>query len=358
MEIRREALTTLDDHLRVSLSAASTSARILYRRDKKNWITALSFAGDLLVVTFRYGEVRAFDTRTLRTLWTRRLRPGTGDRTLVAGDHLILANLEGGLLSLDQRGRVRWRREARGQDDGIRSLILRGDDIVAIRLGSVEQLDAKTGATKSTIPAADFIRDADSAQTLAFLADDWGLRSLNNGARLEHPFSHLLGVSVTHRSVCVTSGDPDNRVTCLAPDTLSPQWTRSTARHGTWGHNMAPIQDESRVFVGTDNDLTAFAVLDGSILWTTRGGQESYGLVVPTDYGLLIQNSEYKLELRDPRTGEVVRIWPQIDGVAQLAVHQQLAAVADFDGVLWLINLSAAGGRPQRTSQLSAEPLR
>src|SRR5260370_31927255 len=162
LEIRREALTTLDDHLRVSLSAASTSARILYRRDKKNWITALSFAGDLLVVTFRYGAVRAFDKRTLRTPWTRRLPPGTVARTLVSGDHLILANLDGGLLSLDQRGRVRWRREARGQDDGIRSLILRGDDIVAIRLGSVEQLDAKTGATKSTIPAADFIRDADS----------------------------------------------------------------------------------------------------------------------------------------------------------------------------------------------------
>jgi PQQ-like domain len=343
-EIRREALTTLNDRLRISLSAGATDARILKRTDKDNWIRSVSFAADLLVVAFHDGNVQAFDGRTFQESWSRSVFPGAGDHVLAAGDEVILAAREGGLLSLDQRGRALWRREAGDQSNRVLRLILRGDDIVVVRDSSLEQLDVKTGVTKSTIQAIDFIEDADSAQTIAFFVDGWGLRSVSNGTRPKRQLLHAQAVSVTRQSVCVTSGGSENRVTCLAPDTLSPQWTRPIAANGTWGHSVAPIQDESRVFVPTDSDLTAFRASDGSTLWTTRGGQESHGLIVSTSYGLLIQNSHYELELREPQIGEVRRVWPQIHGVACLAVHQQFAVVADFDGVLWLVDLSSTSG--------------
>jgi outer membrane protein assembly factor BamB len=125
----------------------------------------------------------------------------------------------------------------------------------------------------------------------------------------------------------------------MSPDTLAPQWTSPIGRNGTRGHSLAPIQDGSRVFVLTDQDVTAFAASDGTILWTTFGGQETHGCTLPTDYGLLIQSLDYKLELRDSSSGEVRRVWPQIHGASRLAVHDQFAAVAAFDGTLWIVDL-------------------
>lgn len=93
------------------------------------------------------------------------------------------------------------------------------------------------------------------------------------------------------------------------------------------------------MFVPTDNELTAFDSSDGSMQWTAYGGQESHGTTLPTDYGLLVQSITYRLELRDLQTGEVRRVWPQVPGVARVAVQGQFAAVADLDGGLWLIDL-------------------
>jgi hypothetical protein len=339
LEIRRQALTRLNDHLRASLSAAPGNARILRGADKDNWIRGVCFSNDSLVVAFRDGGVEAFDTRTLTKLWTRRVFSGAGDQVLVVRDRVFLAAQEGDVIALEQHGKVVWRRETDDERNEIRRLISRGDEIVLIRLNSIDQLDINTGATKSTIPSDGLIRDADSTYKSGFFVDGRGLRSFGDVAGPEHQLSHALGVSVSKQSVCVTSGGAEDRITCLAPDTLSVQWTRPIGKHGTWGHGVAPMQNGSQVFVPTDNDLTAFDASDGSMRWTAYGGQESHGTTVPTDYGLLVQSITYKLELRDLQTGEVRRVWPQIPGVARLAVDRQFAAVADLDGGLWLINL-------------------
>jgi hypothetical protein len=347
VEVRRDALTTLNDHLRASLSPSS-GTHILGRANMPNSTRSVIFAGDLLIAAFGDGKVQAFDIRTRQTRWTCRVAPGLGDEVLVADDKVVLASQEGDLLSVDRRGRTLWHREAGDRSNEIRRLLRRGDDIVVVRLHSLEQIEAKTGATKSTIPAVDFIRDADSSQTFAFFVDGRGLRSLSNGVGAEHQISDPQGVSVTQESVCVTSGGTEGHVMCLAPDTLSQRWTRSIGRNGTWGHGVAPIQDESRVFVPTDTDLTAFSASDGSLLWTASGGQESHGATVPTGYGLLTQNYNYKLEIRDPTTGEVRRVWPQIQGILRLAVQQQFAAVATINA-LWLIDLSDSVGLAKST---------
>jgi hypothetical protein len=339
LEIRRQALTRLNDHLRSSLSTAPGNARILRGADKDNWIRGVCFISDLLVVAFRNGEVEAFDTRTLSKLWTRRVFPGAGDQVLVDRDRVFLAAQEGGVIALGQRGQVVWRTETDDERNEIRRLISRGEEIVLVRLNSVDRLDVNTGATKSTIPSDGLIRDADSTHKSGFFVDVRGLRSFGDVGGPEHQLSHTLGVSVNEQSVCVTSGGAEDRITCLAPDTLSVQWTRPIGKNGTWGHGVAPIQNGPQVFVPTDNELTAFDSSDGSMQWTAYGGQESHGTTVPTDYGLLVQSITYRLELRDLQTGEIRRVWPQIPGVARVAVHRQFAAVADLDGGLWLVDL-------------------
>jgi hypothetical protein len=341
LEIQRMALTILDDHLRVSPSVVSTRARNLRAANGEDRIRALCFIGDTLVTVSNNGNVEAFDPRQFRKLWTRRVFPGAGDRLVVSGDHVILAGWGGGLAALDLSGQILWYRAPNDASDQTVRVSTRGDDIVVARLLSVEQVDGKTGARKFAVPAIDFVRDADSSETLAFFVDKWGLRPLKDGAAEYKELSGAIGVSVSQQSVCVTStSGPIDRVTCMTPDTLSVQWTRPIGRNGTWGHGLAPIQAGSRVFVPTDQDLTAFAASDGSLLWTISGGQEAHGKIVLTDYGLLMQSVRYEPELRDPVTGEVRRAWPQIKGVSQLAVHQQFAAIAGLDGAVWLVDLT------------------
>jgi PQQ-like domain len=335
LELRRQALTRLNDHLRTSLSAAPGNARIVREADKDNWITGVGFIGDLLIAV-RNSEVEAFDTRTLGKLWTRRVFSRAGGRVLVVRNRMFLGAQEG-IIAIDQRGKVVWRREAYDEVNQMRRLISRGDEIVLVRLNSLDQLDINTGAVKSTIPSDGTIRDADSTSKSGFFVDGRGLRYFGDAAGPEYRLSHAIGVSVNEQSVCVTSAD--DRITCLAPVTLAVQWTRPIGANGTWGHDVAPIQYGSQVFVSTDNELTAFDASDGFMRWTASGGQESHGITAPTDYGLLVPSNTYKLELRDLQTGEVRRVWPQIPGVERVAVLRQFAAVVDFKGGLWLIDL-------------------
>jgi hypothetical protein len=352
LEIRRAALATLNDHLRVSPSVVSFGARNLRLANRENWIRSVCFVGGTLIAISQDGGLEAFDARTSQKLWTTRVFPGAGDKLVVDGDHVILAGRGGSLVSVDGRGHVLWQRKTDNASNETVRVSLRGDDIVIARLLSVEQVDAKTGATKSVFTGVDFVKDADATQSLAFFVDKRGLRSLNGGSTSAYQdFSSAIGVSVTQRSVCVTSsGGPVDRVTCMSPDTLATQWTRPIGRNGTWGHGLAPIQDGSRVFVLTDQDLTAFAASDGTMLWTIFGGQEAHGRTVPTDDGLLMQSIHYKLELRDSSTGEVRRVWPQIEGVSQLTVHDQFAAVAAIDGALWILDLQDIGSSFQQKS--------
>ena len=103
------------------------------------------------------------------------------------------------------------------------------------------------------------------------------------------------------------------------------------------------MQDGGRVFVPTNEDLSAFDASNGSLLWTEA--EDSHRNVVPTGYGLLLENREQQLELRDAQNGEVRRVWPRIHGLMRLAVHERFAAVADMDQILWLVDLSAEGNR-------------
>jgi WD40 repeat protein len=338
VEIRRTALFTLNESLRISLQATPDTTRILFSAGKSNWIRGLYFSGDTLIAAFRDGAVKAFDVRTFQQLWTRHVFEGAGDHILTMGNRIILAAQDGGLAALDQQGNILWQTTPNTHDE-ISRLIPYGGEILVVGTKSLEHVDPKTGEVISRIQPVEFVADADSSESRAFFGDKNGLHSMSDSSSPTSSVPHAIGISASPDSVCVISGGEKNSVACLAADTLSLRWTQPISGNGTWGHTVAPIQDGSRVLVPTNQDLTAFAVSDGSIQWTTQSSQGSQGTIVPTEFGFLIQNIHYELELRNPANGEVLRAWPKMQGVMRIAAHDHFAAIADVNGKLWIVNI-------------------
>ena len=344
LEVRRRALSALNEHFRNTLAASPSHARLLRSpkpNNKTDGTTGISFLGDLLITASYKGEVQAFDIHTFQPVWTRHVFVDVGNQMAASRGQVILASGQGGLVSINQRGRILWQRKAVSKDHEVRRILFSGNEILVAHLNSVERVDPVTGRTKSRIHSFGTLRDIDATEGRAFFADEKGLHSLKVTSRLEYLIPHAIGVSVSPESVCVTSSAISGGiVTCLNPDTLTLQWTRPIASDGTWGHSVAPTMGDLHVLVPTDADLTAFRASDGSLLWTSQGGQEAQGTVALTGKGVLIQSSRYRLELRDLANGEVRSVWPQIDAVMRLAVAGQSAAVVDMDGGLWFINLN------------------
>ncbi len=343
LEIRRSALFTLNESLRISLQAPPESARILFSAGKSNWIRGLAFSGDTLIAAFREGDVKAFDIHTFQQLWTRRVFEGAGDHILVIGNRIILAAQDGGLAALDQQGKILWHTTPNPHDE-IYRLVPHGDEILVVGTKSLERVDPRTGEIISRIRPVGLVTDGDSSESRAFFSDKNGLHLVTDSSSPIPPVPHATGVSASPDSVCVISGAEKNSVTCLTADTLSVRWTQPISGDNTWGHSVAPIQDGSRVLVPTSEDLTAFSASDGSVQWTTASSQGSQGTIVPTEFGFLIQNIHYELELRNPANGEVLRAWPRtqnaaMQGVMKIAAHGHLAAIADFNGTMWLVTI-------------------
>jgi len=346
LEIRRRALSTLNQRLRVTLSTGPTGPPGFCRAElsETHWIRSLAFAGDLLIVAYDDG-VTAFDSRTRHEVWTQRAARGSGGIALAAGERVILASGGGALVAVDLHGKVLWSTDSEvDSEDRISRLVARGEDVVAVQGNTLKLLDAKTGAAKTWDQAVGCVRDVDSSGISVYFLDELGLRPLSGGPGHEIQFPGAAGVSVTGKAVCVTSGGAGGgRVTCFDASTLAEQWSRPVGKSGTRGHEVAPVQDGGRVFVPTNEDLSAFDASNGSLLWTEA--EDSHRNVVPTGYGLLLENREQQLELRDAQNGEVRRVWPRIHGLMRLAVHERFAAVADMDQILWLVDLSAEGNR-------------
>jgi hypothetical protein len=236
------------------------------------------------------------------------------------------------------QGRVLWSRPADSQRwtdeyaDELTHLFRWGDEIIAVRSHTLEHLDPSTGATRSTDHAKGFIVGAGTTESSLCFVDGSGLRCLN-GKNSE--FSNGRGVSVTSERICTVSGDRgDYQLACLSGSMFSELWKRPFPYE-----IAAPVQDGLRVFVETGHGLTALRSGDGSILWTIAENVNSDHL--PTGYGLLTQDDTGRPELRDPQTGELRRVWPEVYGT-KVAVHGKWAAIADSD-VVWLLDLSMPG---------------
>jgi len=340
LEIRRQALSVLNARL-VKSPATRPSADGCFCRVDESGIESVLFAGDLLIVAAG-DRVRAFDTETRRELWSRYTGQGIGELAVSDSRQVILASEGGAILALDLRGGLRWRRPADNENrtersnNVVRKLLRYADDLVVVRSHTLERLDLNTGETKSTYKASGSIMGADATDRSMCLIDADGLHCLSGKNR---EFSNGRSVSVSQDLICTTEGvESDQLLNCLSASALSELWKRPFQ---SYRFDMTLQQDGPRLYFYTNDGLTALRSIDGAILWATAETWVSNALL-PTEYGLLTQDNTGKPELRDPKTGEIRRIWPQTR-VSKAAVHGKWAAIADAEGVLWLLNLSSQG---------------
>lgn len=339
LEVRRNALTVLNDHLRAALSASPGSAHLLLSFQKPRWIRNLSFTASQMIVAFDDGRIQAFEQGSFQPVWSRQLPPGAGSEILPWGDGAILASQEGGLTRLNQLGETVWQSLPDKDSDDIRRLVPFGKEILVIRSSSIERVNPMSGAIIARVQPIPGLVDADVAGSKAFFLDEKGLHSLATPKKTAYGISNGLGVSVTDDLICVTSGGDETRITCLTPGDLTLQWSNPVGNDTTWGNSAAALQTGSSVLVCTNYDLTAFDESTGDVDWSTQANQFNQGEFYTTDAGFLIENNEFTPELRDLATGEVLRVWPQVEGINRLSVHGNLAAAATFDGALWLLDL-------------------
>jgi outer membrane protein assembly factor BamB len=333
-EIRRSGLTVLNAHLIKSPSTQPSAGGSFCRVDESG-IRSVSFAGDLLIVASD-SRVRAIETETRREAWSRPIGSGIGELTLSDDQQVILGSESGALMAFDRQGRMRWSRPA-GQNstDEVKRLLRFADELLVLREHTLERLDSDTGATRATVQATDAIVGADSNGRSACWMDGAGLHCLPSGSR---NFSNGGSVSIFNDSVCTTTGAASDQVmTCLSFGALAELWRwpfHSNAYHAR------VAQDGPRVYVYTSGGLTAIRSTDGATLWGTGEPWVSQELLA-TRYGLLGEDDTGSLQLRDPQTGEIRRVWPQVRATLTPAVHGKWTAVFDH-GVLWLLNLSGA----------------
>lgn len=203
LEIRRRALTILNRRLRAMLSAGSARPQGFCRMvpDKYERFSA-SFAAGLLIVVNSEG-VAALDTRTLRTVWGVPARSGV-TTSLTDDQAIFLVTESGTLLAIDLNGKALWQRNHMDDAGAITRMLRQGDNLVVLREHMIEQLDAKTGATKLISQVTDTVKDADSSGRFAYFIDDHGLQPFDGGKELR--LADLHGISVTSQRVCLTSG--------------------------------------------------------------------------------------------------------------------------------------------------------
>jgi outer membrane protein assembly factor BamB len=248
-------------------------------------------------------------------------------------DHqVVLASRAGALLALDLQGRIRWRRRADGQSwtNEVHRLLQYGDQLAAVRHHTVDLLDMRTGALKSTYDAVGEITGADANGKSMCLVEGSGLHCFPEGNR---DFLYGHGVSMSQNLICTTQDDAkDQNVTCLSANGGAELWKRQL-----YVHDAAPVQDGPRMFVRLNGGLRALNSADGSTVWGTE--DDAAPLMIPTGFGLLERDMAGQPVLRDPETGELRRVWPQVQWRESAAVHGKWAAIADFD-VVWLLDLS------------------
>ena len=342
--IRREALSSLNKHLRERLPTSPTTNHTLRSvRNKGDGISGVFFTGGLFVVAFDSGEVQALDAGTYKTLWTLPSQGQTVGFVVAAADQLILASGDGGMAAVDAGGDIVWKRDQENDDreNRVDRVVANGGEVFVDRGKTIERIDAKSGTTNSWIRGNGLITDVAAGEAGVFFVDDVGLHSASGGA-LKFQIKGAIAVSVGRDLICVTSSADEEKssLTCVDASNFRLRWTHSIYKANTSGHQNAAIQDGSNVLLPTDEGLMAFRASDGTQEWDSRGGQEAEGSTIATPHGILIVSEDYRLEMREVESGEVRQVWARPeDGIDRVVAGPHSAVVAGFKNSIWVIDL-------------------
>jgi len=344
IKVRRQALSVLNEHLRAKITA-SPATEALHAIERSNGITSVIYAGDLIVVACRDGDVQGVDQRTLRPMWTVNVGGGIDDKSLFLKGRYILSSHEGFVAALDRTGKIVWQRKPKSDNDQLEGLFAFGKDLFVFSRQSVELLDVDNGKVKAMTRGTNIFSSAVSPAAAYFL-DSGKLRSFNDPSELNAPILGGLGLAVAGNALCASNGYPKNVISCLALNTLSPLWTMQYADWQKSEGLPEIIADGARAIVITDEFVASVNASDGSIVWSSSDGFSARRGLGVTEFGLLVHNAHGQLELRDPEFGEVLRLWPQIVPSGSMAAYGRLAAVRDLRDILWFVDLAGTAAAP------------
>ena len=335
-DVSREALTVLNDRLRLGAAARGLARRMLTSRRSfpLRWVVdtpggARAGFGD---------DVVAFDASTARVRWRRTV--GRATHGIAIAGRLVVGSYEGDLTGLDANGRVIWRSPGTGEPDRVGRLIAIGERVAVLRPGRIEWWEPETGTLRWRADVGAHIYDAEASGDVLFVGTRRGLERMMDG-RLDamRPLGPVIGVSAGPAGVCITQSQ---RVGCYEPVTLEPRWSHDNPPDGTWGSHVAPLQVGEGILLLSRESLTMHRAADGAPVWSIRSGQFAHGFVA-TPFGLFVRNDRYRAELLDLATGEVRAAWPPAAGT--LGAIGPTGIIGGMYGTLWLVDLRPAGGR-------------
>ena len=345
-EVGEAALKTLNERVRAR-SDRHAQARQLRQSVAGAFSTGQVAVKDHLVAV-GISHVEMFDARQGRRLWSSEAhgfrRP---DYLVFAGDRLIVASYDGDLAALDVRsGAAIWSKPGAEWDDrnstlGISRVLTVGDTLVVARRGAIEWIDPARGTVINTL-ATRGLHDMAAAGSTLYTISISALSTIVDGRvvaqRKQAPGG--IAVSVGAAGVCVTRTavydlKTEPEVVCHDPETLEPRWSQRIGSNGTGGHDTAPVQSDSAIYVPSDRRLSAFRARDGARLWSVTAGQEIVGRVALTPRGLLSRSPDYRLELLNATSGELIAVWPALKGFDRVAVSGTRVAATGRDGAMW-----------------------
>jgi hypothetical protein len=349
-EVRLSALNTLNARLRQRFDRQTRAARVSGRAELGYAPLALT---DDVVVKAGRGGIEAFDARSGRRRW-RSKSIGAEALAIVNGRVMAVTN-DGQLVGFNPQGTVAWRVPADGDErdayrGGVRRLFAIDGHLGVLRVGRLEWRDSDTGLVVHVVTDRR-IADVDATgRTVYALVNDQLQKMVDGRALARRDVPRGIGVSVRDNTVCVlrdTSREMTRsaEVACYDAESLTPRWARPAPRPGTGGHDVAPVQSASHVYVPSDRQLTAFRRDDGTPLWADRAGQEVFGTLTVTPLGLLSTGPDYRLELRALDSGEVLEIWPDKPRNPAVSPSGRVAAFVAADGSLRILPARPAPGR-------------
>jgi outer membrane protein assembly factor BamB len=348
-EVRVSALSTLNARLRQRLNRQKRLVRVNGRYEPLSY-APLAVTDDLIVTAGNHG-IEAFDARSGRRRWRN---PSMGGRLAIVNGR-VMAATNGQLVGFNPQGTVAWRVLAGGDErdrdrERVRRLFAIGDHLGVLRAGRLEWRDPDTGLVVHAV-ADRTIPDADATgRTVYALVNDQLQKMVDGRVLARRDVPRGIGVSVRDNTVCVlrrTGGEmtPSAEVACYDAESLAPRWARPAPSPGTGGHDVAPVQSASHVYVRSKRHLSAFRRDDGAPLWADRAGQEVFGTLMVTPLGLFAAGPDSRLELRALDSGEVLEIWPDKPNNPAVSPSGRVAAFVAADGSLRILPARPAPAR-------------
>ena len=256
-------------------------------------------------------RVWAVDAATGDTVWSRGLSPGWLAPGL--GDGTLVVPGETGLVGLDAAdGRERWRavEDLEPEFGGASPLVV--DGTVYAPLGvSLYALDVATGEPRWRFPTGlpSESMPAVEAGTVYFAGDDTYVYALDAAEgterwRTKTDAQVRANVTVAGDVVCVVT--ESGRVYALDRETGAERWTHRLPRdtEGRLPRPEAVATDGSRVYVLTDDRLTALAVANGHHCWRFLDVQTGYLPAVAVCDGRVYTSHPDGLGVLDAASGD------------------------------------------------------